>query len=102
MSGYVLSKDADADLDEIWEYIAADNINAADRWVARLFDAFEDLAQTPAMGHRRDDLTAYSLLFWPVGTYLVIYRIGSNDVEIVGVTEGSRNIPAFLRRRLPA
>jgi hypothetical protein len=31
ITGYVLSVDADLDLDEIWEYIAADNIHAADR-----------------------------------------------------------------------
>ena len=31
MTGYVLSVDADLDLDEIWEYIAEDNIDAADR-----------------------------------------------------------------------
>jgi hypothetical protein len=30
MTGYVLSVAADLDLDEIWEYIAADNIGAAD------------------------------------------------------------------------
>ena len=29
MTGYVLSVAADLDLDEIWEYIAADNIGAA-------------------------------------------------------------------------
>ena len=29
MSGYVLSVDADFDLDDIWEYIAADSIDAA-------------------------------------------------------------------------
>jgi plasmid stabilization system protein ParE len=28
MTGYVLSVAADLDLDEIWEYIAADNIGA--------------------------------------------------------------------------
>jgi plasmid stabilization system protein ParE len=33
MTGYVLSADADLDLDEIWEYIAADSIDAADRWI---------------------------------------------------------------------
>jgi plasmid stabilization system protein ParE len=30
VSGYILSVDADLDLDDIWEYIAADNIDAAD------------------------------------------------------------------------
>lgn len=38
MSGYVLSEDADLDLDDIWEYIAQDNIDAADRWIGKLFE----------------------------------------------------------------
>ena len=33
MTGYVFGKDADLDLDEIWEYIASDDVDAADRWV---------------------------------------------------------------------
>lgn len=53
MSGYVLSFDADFELDDIWEYIAADNIEATDRWIEKLFDAFEALGQTPGIGHRR-------------------------------------------------
>lgn len=65
MSGYILSTAAEFDLDEIWEYIAADNIDAADRWIEKLFDAFEALGQTPGMGHRREDLTSYPALFWP-------------------------------------
>jgi len=40
MTGYVLSVDADLDLNEIWEYFAADNIDAADRWLGKLFGAF--------------------------------------------------------------
>jgi plasmid stabilization system protein ParE len=41
VSSYVLSADAAFDLEDIWEYIAADNIDAADRWIERLFEAFE-------------------------------------------------------------
>jgi plasmid stabilization system protein ParE len=65
MTGYVLSVDADLDLDEIWEYIAADNIGAADRWIENPSDAFEALARAPGMGHKREDLTDYSVLFRP-------------------------------------
>lgn len=32
MSSYVLGVDAELDLDDIWEYIAGDSIDAADRW----------------------------------------------------------------------
>jgi plasmid stabilization system protein ParE len=52
------------------------------------------------MGHRREDLTHYQVLFWPVGAYLIIYRAERRPVEIVAVTQGSRDIPAFLNRRI--
>jgi plasmid stabilization system protein ParE len=100
VSNYILGPDADLDLDDIWEYIAGDSIDAADRWIDKLFDAFEALGKTPGMGHNREDLTAYPVLFWPVGAYLVIYRAERRPIEIVAVTQGSRDIPAFLHRRM--
>ena len=100
MSSYILSSAVEFDLDEIWEYIAADNIDVADRWIGKLFDAFEALGKTPGMGHRREDLTDYPVLFWPVGAYLIIYRAERRPIEIVAVTQGSRDIPAFLNRRI--
>ena len=99
MNGYVLSAGAALDLDDIWEYIAADNIDAADRWIGKLFDAFEALGRTPGMGHKREDLTAYPVLFWPIGSYLVIYRAERLPIEIVAITRGSRDIPVFLEQR---
>jgi plasmid stabilization system protein ParE len=77
------------------------NVDAADRWIGKLFDAFDAFGDTPGVGHKREDLTAYPVLFWPVGAYLVIYRATSQPVEIVAVTQGSRDIPAFLHHRFP-
>jgi len=99
VTDYVLSTGAELDLDEIWEYIANDNINAADRWIDKLFDAFEVIARNPGIGHKRQDLTGYPVLFWPVGAYLILYRIQPAQVEIVAVTQGARDIPSFLRQR---
>jgi len=81
VSGYILSVDADFDLDDIWEYIAADSVDAADRWIEKLFDAFEALGRMPGMGHPREDLTLYPVLFWPLGAYLIIYRAQSQPIE---------------------
>lgn len=39
MSGYAFHPDAFADLDEIWEYIAQDTVDAADRRNLRLMAA---------------------------------------------------------------
>ena len=99
MMQYVLSEDADRDLDGIWDYIAEDNIDAADDWIAKLFEAFDAIGNNPGIGHKREDLTNYPVLFWPVGAYLIIYRATQRPVEIVAVTQGARDIPAFLDRR---
>ena len=99
MNRYVLSVAAELDLDEIWEYIAQDNLDAADRWIGKLFDAFQLLAQTPTIGHKREDLTPLPVLFWPVGAYLILYRVQSEWIEIVAVTQGARDIPTFLSQR---
>jgi plasmid stabilization system protein ParE len=53
------------------------------------------------MGHRRDDLTRFPVLFWPVGAYLIVYRVQEGLIEIVAVTQGSRDIPSFIRQRIP-
>jgi plasmid stabilization system protein ParE len=100
MKEYVLSTGAELDLDEIWEYIAHDNVNAADRWIGKLFDAFEAVARNPGIGHKRQDLTDYPVLFWPVGAYLILYRVQSEQIEVVAVTQGARDIPSFLRERI--
>ena len=101
MSAYVLSADAERDLDHIWDFIAEDSIDMADRWIGKLFDAFETLAQTPGLGRKREDITAHPVLFWSLGSYLIIYRASRRPIEIVAVTQGSRDIPAFLRWRAP-
>ena len=98
MSGYVLSREADRDLDDLWYYIAQDSVDAADRLVHKLLDAFDGLGRNPGIGHKRKDLTKHEVLFWPVGNYLVIYRAGRRPIQIVAVVHGSRDIPTFLRR----
>lgn len=63
MTEYVLSTSAELDLDEIWKYIAHANISAADRWIEKLFGAFDAIARNPGIGHTRQDLTDYPVLF---------------------------------------
>jgi len=43
MSGFVLHPDALTDLDEIWEYIAADNPGAAGRVLEEIYEAIRSL-----------------------------------------------------------
>ncbi len=53
MSAYVLAPDALQDLQDIWDFVALDNANAADHLEDEFFNAFEKLARRPRMGHTR-------------------------------------------------
>ncbi len=74
MTSYSLAPEAVQDLHELWDYIAAENVDAADRMIDMLFAAFERLAAMPGLSHTREDLTDQPLRFWTVGAYVVIYR----------------------------
>ena len=42
------------------------------------------LAKRPQVGHWRTDLASEPLRFWPIYSYLIIYRPDSKPIEIVG------------------
>ena len=73
MNEFVLHPEAHADLDEIWEYIAADSLDAADRTIEELYEAIHSLVPFPRIGHSRPDLTASPLLFQTVREYVIAY-----------------------------
>jgi plasmid stabilization system protein ParE len=100
MFPYVLSPDALQDLQDIWDFIAADNMRAANKMEDEFFEEFERLARHPRMGHTRADLTERDVRFWPVGFYLIVYRSISTRLEIVAVLHGARDVPEVIRRRL--
>ena len=66
MTSYILAPEALQDLQELWDYIATENLDAADRVIDTLFAAFERLAALPGLGHTREDLTDRPLRFWTV------------------------------------
>ncbi len=99
MPAYVLSPNALQDLQDIWDFISSDNVTAADKLENELFEAFEMLAERPRMGHTRSDLTERDVRFWPLGSYLIVYRSIPTALEIVAVLQGARDVPEVIRKR---
>jgi toxin ParE1/3/4 len=101
MKPFRLAPEAAEDIHEIWKHIAEDNPSAAKRFRLKLLAACRQVDKNPGIGHKREDLAQERpLLFWPVG-YLIIYRSATRGpIEILAVTHGSRDIPAFLRQRI--
>ena len=90
--GQVLrTAEARADLLEIWVYIAEDNIVAADRVLSAIDLKCKELTESPNLGRVRSDL-ALSLRSVVEGNYVIFYRIKDNDIQIVRVLHGSRDL----------
>jgi toxin ParE1/3/4 len=86
---------AEEDVLEIWEYIASDNLNAADRLVDRFEATYQKLAQTPGMGVKQEQFRA-GLRCFPVGKYIIFYTVTDDELVIYRVLHGSRRLEDLL------
>ena len=79
------SPEADIDLDDIWYYIGTKSGSAdvADRLVDSITDRFYLLANHPYLGRVRDGDLRSGLRSFPVGEFVILYRIEAEDVVIL-------------------
>jgi plasmid stabilization system protein ParE len=91
LSAYVLSARARLDIQDIWNHIASENIEAADKVKHRLEQAMERLTRMPGMGHRKPDVTDPRYRFWAVYSYLIAYIPDTKPLAIVRVVHGARD-----------
>ena len=89
MRRYFLSSVAEADTLSVWEYIAQDNIIAADRMIDRFTAAFERIAINPETGERYQHPKGEFRIVTEL-PYLIFYRIAGEEIEIVRVLHGAR------------
>jgi toxin ParE1/3/4 len=88
---------AKADLIEIADYIAADNPEAAERFLDAAEATFAFIASLPSVGRtfRFQSPAAQGTRVWRVEgfeRYLIVYRSVESRIEIVRVLHGSRDI----------
>src|SRR5579862_8905173 len=93
-----VAEQADVDLDGIWLYIAKQtaSVEIADSVVDSITNCFVTLGRNPYMGRHREDLSP-GLRSFPVGSYVIVYMIDGEDVSILHVFHGSRDIESFFR-----
>lgn len=82
---------AEADLDEIFLHIAAENLGAAERVIHRIEAAEERLGEFPELGRLRDDLSA-DARSWPVGDFLIIYELLPDAIVVIRILHGARDL----------
>ena len=98
---YILAPEAALDLAEIWHYVRRKaSLEMADKVESVIRDRLVFLAATPGGGHRREDLTDEPVMFFPVYSYLIVYRIGAKPLRVVAILHGYRDIARLLKDRL--
>jgi toxin ParE1/3/4 len=70
-----------------------------DRLIDSITDRFVLLASFPNIGRSRDMDLRPGLRSFPVGEYVILYRIQKQDVLILRVLHGSRDIEGLFDRR---
>jgi plasmid stabilization system protein ParE len=96
MSHYVLTPAAEGDILEIVNYIEGENPSAAVRVAEALREGMRLIAERPGIGHMRTDLADETVRFWPVFSYLIIYRPDTSPLQIVRVLHGKRDVRRLL------
>jgi toxin ParE1/3/4 len=90
-----------ADLDELISHITQDNPDAAVNVRSAIFETAQSLRSHPGLGIRpRFSAPRFTgIRFIPASSYpnyLLFYREGADEIEILRVLHGSRNLPVLF------
>lgn len=91
MAEVIKTPEALDNLRQIVQYIAADNLPAALRWLNDIEALCQLLAAEPALGQRILTRRFGEVRRHVAGTYLVYYRSVPGGIEILLITHGARD-----------
>lgn len=97
------SPDARTDLFDIYYYVAVnDSLERADKLRNRLFEIALSLSRYPFRGHKVAELkdAQRNILELTSAPYKVIYEVTNNNVTVLCVLDGRRNLQDLLKERL--
>jgi toxin ParE1/3/4 len=76
----------------IRDYIAEDSPENARRFIQQLFDAAEQLADLPERGRHVPEAKRQDIRELLYKDYRIIYRIKSDQIDILAIVHGSRDL----------
>ena len=91
----IIAEEAVSDLVDLWTYIAEDSPDRADQFVDKIYETCTLLAETPMMGRERSELLL-GIRSFPLGRYLIFYRIVAETLQVVRVISGYRDLDAMF------
>ena len=97
---YRIAPEAQQDIADIWHFIAQDGVVTADQVIDVIKSQFHQIAQQPELGRAREDLVPglRSVVVRRYRRYLVFYKQCPDEVKIVPVLDGSRDLKQVFKR----
>lgn len=92
-----MTEKAEADLAEIWAYIAEDSEDAASRWLEKIMNTLALAQDFPMSGVERNQL-AQGLRAMFQGNYVLYYVFTETEVILVRVLHGARDVAALSQQ----
>jgi toxin ParE1/3/4 len=86
----VLSELAEADLTDIWIFVAQDDLPAANRLLDQIYEKCRLLSSSPKAGRKRPELNR-SIRSFPVGNYVIFYRESAIGIEVARASRSARH-----------
>ncbi len=91
MKRYLISREASADLDQIWDYIAErGGAETATAFIWKFYETFASIATSPRAGVNMPDLPPGDVRKFPMGNYLIYYRAQPGKITIARILHGKR------------
>lgn len=95
MASYSISEEAIRDLDEISDYFARQSIDAGESFVRRFADKCRNLVNFPNMGRSYAEILP-DLRVLPLDGYIILYQVIEENIEIVRVVSGYRDLESLF------
>jgi toxin ParE1/3/4 len=93
---YIVSSEAEADLEEIGDYIAQDNPHRADTFIDEIRARFEEISRMPLAYAARPEIDV-GVRACVHGNYVIFFYVTDATVQIARVLHGARNIARLFQ-----
>ena len=95
-----VARQAENDLDGVWSYVAKESgsIEIANHLIDSITGRFVLLSDFPYLGRSRDESFGVGSRSFAVGDYVIIYGVEGEDVLILRVAHGHRDIESLFPR----
>ena len=91
------TREAEVWLKDIYNYIAADNLEAAAQTVGEIYHTAQLLEHHPELGYKYETSSTREVRILLYGHYRITYLIKTdNNIDILGVFHGALDIDRYL------